>query len=113
MPSGGRHWAEINPRGGLQRQDIITIVDFFVASWYAGKPKGSPASMRSVLVPLLILGAAGCAPAKPGWCPASEPRGTHLESGSQNLRTGPDAAVAAGFAAVNLALAYASGKNCP
>ena len=61
---------------------------------------------------MLILGAAGCAPPKPGWCPA-EPRGTHLESGSQNLRTGPDAAAAAGVAAVNLALAYATGANCP
>lgn len=68
--------------------------------------------MRHPFALLLILGAAGCAPAKPGWCPA-ERHGTHLESGSQNLRTGPDAATAAGFAAVNLALAYARGANCP
>ncbi len=69
--------------------------------------------MRSLLIPLLILGAAGCAPAKPAWCPASEPRGTRLESGSQNLGTGPEAAAFAGGVAVGLALAYGRGQNCP
>lgn len=69
--------------------------------------------MRHSFALLLILGAAGCAPAKPGWCPASEPRGTQLKVGSQNQRTGPDAATFAGVAAANLALAYARGANCP
>ena len=69
--------------------------------------------MRSLLVPMLILGAAGCAPAKPGWCPTSEPRGARHEGGSQNLGTGPDAAAFAGVVAVDLALAYATGRNCP
>ena len=81
--------------------------------------------MRHPFALLLILGAAGCAPATPGWCPAeghgtrvesgSENlrSGTHPGSGSQNLRTGPDAAAAAGVAAIGLALAYASGANCP
>ena len=69
--------------------------------------------MRSLLVPMLILGVAGCAPAKLGWCPASEPRGARREVGLQNLGTGPDAAAFAGVVAVNLALAYATGANCP